>query len=385
MRGCSLLVLFAACSYNPSVAGDDGTPASSDGQVDTTAAVPDPLHLAPEDGAPGTGALVADGTLTIDTSVPSISVTLPAGTSLDVRPQLSGPEVAVLHVGTLTITAGASVRVQGSRPLIIVAGGAVSIAGLLDGGARGTQPGPGGGAPGSGPSPGLVGAHGSSDSDTGGGGGGYGGAGANSGAITGCTVALGLGGGAFGDGAITRLVGGSGGAASSGTACDPDAGGAGGGALQITSLTLIEIVAGGAINVGGGGGEGSTDCGDVDVNSGAGGGSGGAVVLQAPTIRSAGIVAANGGGGGGSSQTSMGNAQNGEDATASLTPADGGTGPRATGGAGGAGALAPTLGGNAPCGGNSAGGGGAVGRIAVSSTWDTTGSFSPAPNATLPD
>lgn len=381
-----LLGLVTGCSYNPLPGTSDGTTVTDDGPAgDTTAAAPDPLHLGPDDGLPGNDSLTLDGAVSINTDTPSVSVSLPTGVKIDVRPQLSGAEAAVLHVSALTINAGAIVKIRGARPLIIVAGGDVSIAGLVDGGAAADIPGPGGAAPAMGPGAGAVGGHGENASDTGGGGGGFGSAGANGGTITGCATAvkLGLGGPEAGDATITLLVGGSGGAGSSGTACTPDSGGAGGGALQITSATRIAIAAGGAINMGGGGGEGSTDCGNSDVNSGAGGGSGGAIVLQAPAITSAGIVAANGGGGGGSSQTSMGNANPGQNATATLIAADGGTGPRAKGGVGGVGGVAPTLGGTAPCGGNSAGGGGAVGRIAVSAAWDGSGTFSPTPNATL--
>jgi hypothetical protein len=384
-RAIIQLTLVAGCSFDPTRVGGNDPGTDGNGGDDGSIAPQEPVHLTPEDGTPGTGPLNIDGNATIDTTTPSSSIALPRGVTLDVRPQISGPDVAVLHVGALTIADTATLTITGTRALIIVAGGDVDIAGVIEAGARGQTPGPGGGMPGSGPGMGAVGGHGDNDSDTGGGGGGYGSAGANGGAITGCTVTLGMGGSAFGDATISMLLGGSGGAGSSGNACAQDPGGAGGGAFQITSATRIAIAANGRINAGGGGGRGANDCGQGDVNSGAGGGSGGAIVLQAPVITSLGVVAANGGGGGGSSQTGMGDADPGLDATPSLTPADGGDGPRAKGGSGGIAGVAPTVGGDAPCGGNSAGGGGAVGRIAVSASWDNTGTFSPVPNATLPN
>jgi hypothetical protein len=346
-----------------------------------------PLHLANGDGMVGSATLTLSGAVTIDTSAPSISVALPSGDTFDVRPQLAGgTDLAVLHVDGLVVTTGAIVTITGSRPLVIVAGGDVTIAGTLDAGAHGVTPGPGGAAPGLGSGAGTQGQHDAgTDSDTGGGGAGYGGGGAAGGVMSGCTVTLNPGGGGpgYGDDPITLLAGGSGGGPASGTSCLPvDPGGAGGGALQISSQTQIDIS--GQINAGGGGGTGGTDCGQADVNSGAGGGAGGAVVLQAPAITSTGTIAANGGGGGGSSVTNMGSGQPGQDGQLGATAALGGTGPVAVGGNGGVVGTAPTTGNVAPCGENASGGGGSVGRIAASAGFAPTGVTSPTPNTTLP-
>jgi hypothetical protein len=340
------------------------------------------LHLGSADSASGTAPLTLGGTVTIDTTGLTISgITLAPGDSFDARPQLGGgPELAVLHLGSLVVSAGASVRITGSRPLVIVADGPVTVDGKLDAGGHGATSGAGAATTGAG----TAGSHGSNDSDTGGGGGGFGTNGADGGAITGCTVALGVAGRMYGDGPITQLVGGSAGGSSSGTSCPVDAPGGGGGALQITSGTMISIGATGAVLAGGGGGSGGTDCGASDVNSGPGGGSGGAIVLQAPAIANAGVVAANGGAGGGSSSTGNGNAMPGQDAQASTVAAVGGTGPNAQGGSGGTGGAAPTTGGGSACGTNAAGGGGSVGRIAASTSYTGGGTTSPAANTTLP-
>lgn len=348
-----------------------------------------PLHLVPSDGVPGSAELDLSGAVTIDTSTtpPTISVPLPSGDLFDRRPQDGGgPDLAVLHVGALHVTSTATVVVTGTQPLVIVAGGDVDIDGVIDAGAHGATPGPGGAGPGMGEGAGMPGAHEATDlSDTGGGGASYGGEGAASGGISGtCTLPPSTAGATYGDPPIPTLVAGSGGGTSSGNGCPPDPGGAGGGAFQISSVTAIAIT--GAINVGGGGGHGATDCGapSGDVNSGAGGGAGGSIVLQAPTILNHGTLAANGGGGGGSSATTNGNAQSGADGQPSASPAAGGTGPIQPGGNGATGTAPATAGGSTICGNNAGGGGGGVGRIAVSSGYVEMGTTSPAPYAMLP-
>ncbi len=384
-----IAIACAGCSFDPQrLSMDGGGPAGDDQPPGTDGPAADPpFHLDPNDGIAGTDPLSLSGNVTIDTGdTPTINgVTLPAGDSFDIRSQLGGgPDLAVLHVGSLDVANGAVVTVVGSHPFVIVAGGDVTIGGVLDAGAHNTKPGPGGAMAGSGDGAGSTGSHGSNDSDSGGGGGGYGETGARGGNInSGCTVDGGNGGNRAGDRTITQLVGGAGGGSSSGTACNTDLGGAGGGAIQISSATRIAIDAKGAITAGGGGGSGGTDCGDSDVNSGTGGGSGGSIVLQAPAITNAGAVVANGGGGGGSSSTGNGDASPGEDGRLDIMRAKGGTGPRATGGDGGVGGMNATNGGGASCGGNGAGGGGGVGRIAVSSGYADSGTTSPSPDTSL--
>jgi hypothetical protein len=349
------------------------------------------LHLADGDSVAGTSALMLSDTIAIDTGSLMISgATLPAGVTFDARPQLGGgPELAVLHVGGLMVTSGAQVRITGTRPLVIVAGGDVQVDGVLDASANGAVPGPGGSIGGGGGGAGGGGNHLAQYSDSGAGGGGFGGTGAAGGAITGCAspVVAGTAGPAFGDAAITQLVGGSGGGAGSGGVCPVNAGGGAGGALQITSAARIQIGTSGQLLAGGGGGSGGTDCNNTDANSGGGGGSGGAIVLQAPAVTNAGVIAANGGGGGGSGSGNVASGQPGQNAQASATPAAGGNGASGagtTGGAGAAGRTAAVAGTSNVCGDNAGGGGGGVGRIAASSGFSNSGVVSPDADTSLP-
>jgi hypothetical protein len=80
---------------------------------------------------------------------------------------------------------------------------------------------------------------------------------------------------------------------------DGGAGGRGGGAVYLVSAATIGIAAGAGIYAGGGGGGGGTRISGSGDAGGGGGGSGGSIFLEAPAIRSGGILAANGGGGGG--------------------------------------------------------------------------------------
>jgi len=102
---------------------NDTVDAGVDGATSTV------LHLASGDSVAGSAALALSGTIAIDTGTLMITgATLPAGDTLDARPQLGGgPELAVLHVGSLMIASGAQVRIIGTRPLVIVADGPVDV------------------------------------------------------------------------------------------------------------------------------------------------------------------------------------------------------------------------------------------------------------------
>lgn len=275
----------------------------------------------------------------------------------------SSIEVRAVAVGTLTLAANAQLRAVGSRPLAIVASGKVYLLqnALIDvsgggAGARSTCPG--------GPTKG--------EDDTlgaaGGGGGGFGavgGLGGNGNADDGGSV-----GGNYGIASALPLgpLGGCAGAIG-GVGADPGGdGGLGGGALYIVSASEIELLGGAVINAGGGGGGGGkklqSQYGDA---GGGGGGSGGMILLEAPKVRSAGVLAANGGGGGeGSGNGSAGNP--GNPGTLDMTRANGGAGgsPTATdGGKGGAGVMVAGEPPGGPDDGGAGGGGGGVGFIRV--------------------
>ncbi len=262
----------------------------------------------------GTGDADTTGltSLTLNTDTGAISGVRPAGTGLDPASGIHYEQVAqtgtvglgVFSLKRLTVASGTTVTVTGSRALVLLATGAVTIGGTVSlaasaqGGGPGGFAGGAGGAKGEGPCPGLGG---SGDGymeycTSGGGGGGHGGAG-GAGGDSGCAAPHafkgGAGGGVCGVASLVPLVGGSGGAGGTNAgvpASKPGPGGGGGGAIQISSAETITIT--GAINAGGAGGGESVSAG------GAGGGAGGAILLEAPKVSTA-LLAANGGGGGG--------------------------------------------------------------------------------------
>jgi hypothetical protein len=315
---------------------------------------------------------------TLDTSgaAPTFTAFCPGKTApaltIVAQSQAGAPELAVWVVNDLSIPAGGSLRVTGSRPLVIVAFGSADIAGEINAAASFNKAGAGGSVScgvGAGPD------GNDSDSDaytagSGGGGGGFGSAGGVGGAAMGaCCVAVG--GGKVE--AAPELVplrggcdGGRGGRSNVADVTDTAVGGAGGGALQLTVAGMLSVQ--GTISVSGGGGRHGANNGD----GGGGGGSGGALLLEAGDI----VVAqgawltANGGSGAGGNPRSYNQATDGQDGLwKALTPAPGGLGyndsgaggPGATNAAGGDGASA--VGQNGRAGG---GGGGGHGRIMIS-------------------
>jgi hypothetical protein len=327
----------------------------------------DVAHLPPGSESPGTADLTLDGDQVIDTTrLDGVAAPFQIVTPSD------GPELAVLRVATLAITAGANVRVEGIRPLIIIASGDVTIDGIIDAAARQDAGGPGavlGGRGGDGVTAGGF--------FSGGGGGGFSTSGGAGGATEGAQ-----GGEAGGrDPAISILAGGSpGGAAAAGSGCERPGGG-GGGALQISTPGVIAIGESGQILAGGGGGPGGVPCPGGVGGPGGGGGSGGAVYLQAPSVVHRGLLAANGGGGGGGSGDDGGEEGDpGGDALGIDLAAGGNAGnDGGDGGDGGDGTSAATSGaGNDTDNGAGGGGGGAVGRIAVEGALSGSGASSPA-------
>lgn len=354
---------------------DADVPASDASQPAPPLAV---AHVPPAGSFAGTGQLILRDGAVIDTTALTIDGQSYGGgpgaeVVFDMWEQTpEGPELAVLHVHDFGVENG-SVTVRGTRPLVIIAGNEIRLAGLLDAGARGAEPGPGGFASGMGAGAGGVGLH-VSNQDGGGGGGGHGSAGGAGGdgiCVGDACGDGGAGGAVSGTAELDVLQGGAGGGAGAvenpSETCVPAPGGGGGGAVQLTALDRIRIDPGGGVHVGGGGGAGgSIDQGCADSGSGGGGGAGGAIFLQAPLIEHSGVLAANGGGGG--SGANGGQQNPGSDALAGAEAAPGAEAVDSVAFAGGCGAALVSTecsqdgsGGN----GNGGGGGGGVGRIAV--------------------
>jgi hypothetical protein len=266
------------------------------------------------------------------------------GPSLVVQKQTNGPDLVVLPMRSLTIAAGSTLRVLGSRPVALVVFGDVNIAGTIDVSANGTAGGAGNHWN-CGSSVGSNGGDTSSNGDDNGGGGGgaygaRGGRGGNGGAQQG-----GNGGQQRGSALLTPLIPGCNGGWGGGCGGAP---GGGGGAVELAASGRIDITG----NVLARGADGVIGC---DATGGAtGGGSGGGILIQGNQVfLSGGALIAEGGRGG---QGAGGGA--------------GGLG--GTSGAGQDGSSAGSKGGG--------GGGGSTGRIRVSGaqSCSLTGTVSPA-------
>lgn len=297
---------------------------------------------------PSTGAnLVVTGNATINTdtfppTVTSGTLTLPPSAQLD-----GGQPVVLFRIDTLTVNAGVTLTLTGSRPVIFAVTGAASIE--ADGGII-TRAGFGSADCGNG----GAGTEGN-NCERGSGGGGFGTQGGLGGTCNGAQATAGV---VNGSDALVPLRGGCRG----GDVNSSARGGLGGGALQLSVAGALTI--NGRIGAPGRGGVGAPG-GD---NGGGGGGSGGALLLEADTLSllSLARVTANGGGGGEGSSTGGGNA--GDDGSSvGEAPAPGGNGAT-NGGDGAAGATRTAGAGNGNAGNNSnndgsGGGGGGVGRI----------------------
>jgi hypothetical protein len=276
--------------------------------------------------------------------------------------------VAVFTLSALTVGAGNTLQIVGTKPVAIVVTGDATIDGSLE-----ALPGKAGGAgaPMDHQKGGGMGGGGPFDvgTTTGAGGGGFCGKG-GAGGTTGGPAANG--GATYGTASLVPLVGGSAG----GGSLSNGVWGAGGGAVQLSAKT-ITIGSSGVVWAGGGGGRAT----------GGGGGSGGAILLEAEVITIAGTLAANGGGGGGNYASIS--IEGGEDGQKSAVAAKGSLDPL-YGNVGGDGAAAAVLdgkpgvytgniaGGQENGGG---GGGGGAGRIRLntrSGTAQITGTVSPS-------
>lgn len=288
-----------------------------------------------------------------------------------VAPQgATGIDAVVLPMRGLRVDGSQTLRLIGTRPVILAVFGDAVVDGLINAGGSGTTPGAGGNSSACGAT--GAGGVGTANSSSGGGGGGgaYGGTG-GAGGNSNLSAAGALGGSVNGVTALSPFRGGCGGGAggdSGGT------GGGGGGGVQISASDLVTIR--GRVASQGGGGQG----GQNDQSGGGGGGSGGAVLLEATFISfgPAARVTVNGGGGGegdnccaSGTYDGAGGASGRNDGTG---VANGGDTSNSPGGAGGAGSAGPTAAadglngttattGGATLRGGGGGGGGGVGRI----------------------
>lgn len=282
--------------------------------------------------------------------------------------------VQVFVVRNLSIRAAVSTPKHRSRPIAILATGAVEILAPIDIGADHEHPGPGGSFDqdvfgGTRDCEGGV-VLGGPPSAGGGGAGGHtaGGKGAGAGQDPQtpggrASVSLSPFGGGCAGGPVVGSMG--------------SLGGAGGGAVQISSRVSVRIALLGNIDASGGGGV----SGPARV-AGAGGGAGGVIVLEAPQVVMDGMgvaLSTKGGGGAGASESTL--AGNGSDGGLDEPPARGGTAPAlAEGGAGGT-TIGPRDGGFSQLSpGNGGGGGGAAGMTLVRTS---AGSIAPQNGAAI--
>jgi hypothetical protein len=295
---------------------------------------------------------VAEDVETADCQIQTIAANLGAGclmspitTTTEAFGAGQTQTVALIVVQSLKLGSNGVLMVQGDLPLVIVSLGDVTLdsnAAILANSASALDYlGPGGAAeqgnentkglgPGGGPA-------GNTMTYIGAGGGSFCGLGGAGGGATAQSPA-------YGSADLRPLQGGSSGGSGTG---DPGGSGAGGGAIQIVAAGTITVGANAYITVGG---QGAHSCIGGACSAG---GSGGAILLEAPTVKVAGILAANGGAGG-SGQTP------GSDGL----PLSGGTAPTAAPG-GSAAAGSAAAGGNGSAGAATAGSAGHAGSSTV--------------------
>jgi hypothetical protein len=354
----SMAVALAACQFSPgTLGGDDDPPPDADpsaldaseadgGAPDPTCGWPfAPRHFDPCAPANPTGlaplVLAIDGTYLYDTDNnlffdPNEIELDPPPNTLEQR-----GDVRALWVNGLDVQSGTTLRVKGSKPLMIVSTDGIQVSGILDVSSTWDPVtltyDPGAGA--DPPADECSNSNGDTGGDcreggAGGGGAGFGGAGADGGRGAGTSNCGDIEGGSPG-GAGGNIVappatirGGCKGARGGNGDIDMlyGLGGFGGGAVHLVSMVRIDID--GAIQAGGAAGSGAEN----NRSGGGGGGSGGSIGLEAPTIAIGGTLAANGGAGGGGCNNGL--AGSGEDGQNSDQAALGGVG-QSTGGNGG--------------------------------------------------
>lgn len=364
MRRVLLLLLIAGCEKNDPLFCEQNPGASGCPQVDGAgsnaidAAIDTPTStrmcygVAPFDvclDTPPMSAVTFPATFDTDSSM--CSATQHWGTA--------GQASACFVVGTtVTVT---NTKITGSRPLVIIASGDLTVTGLLDAASHVNPASTGPGVPaspcGTYTSPadatGAGGGAGASFAPPGGPGGG-GGIGNNGNATAGVGYAPFL---AVPPGTLRAGCNGQTGGASNQIG---GLGGRGGGAVYLMSGSKITLGASAIINVSG---AGAGTAGKSD--GGGGGGSGGMLLLNAPTfaVASGAKLVANGGGGssgGNGNGAGTGTPGNDPDPTNPTTPAGASIGTSG-GGNGGTGFAGTTLADSGKAGGSSGGGGGGGG------------------------
>ncbi|MDP1826516.1 MAG: putative metal-binding motif-containing protein [Archangium sp.] len=251
----------------------------------------------PEAQLPNDGgfALAVRGNRTLDTDSATITGgTMPPHTLFT---QDGGQQTLLIQVNSFTVDAGATLTINGARPVIFAVLGNAVIAGTV----LAQNPG----------APAACG-NGSNGVTGGGGGGGFG----TDGGIGGGDMAsatLGTGGqfGApNGQAALQPLRGGCSGGTGSNRGGFGGAGGEGGGAVQISATGTLSVLATGTVTAPGRGGDRGIDpSGGNAFPSGGGGGSGGAILLEALSLLvDQARLTANGGGGGAGRDNNAGTA-----------------------------------------------------------------------------
>lgn len=244
----------------------------------------------------------ADYTISADTTIDTANELM----CTNFVTQANGPEICVIHAGTIKIEAGATLTAVGSRALALVADTSLVIDGVLDANGRSGNA-AGGGTRLSGDTNNTKAGGGAGYRTKGGGGGAAGGDGAANDGGPACPNPS----------TITDLFGGP----------RTDAYNNGGGAITLISCRADVSIAG-IIDLGGGGGHGTRDFAPQGGGHqyATGGGAGGTLVLQGTSLNVTGQLFANGGGGGGANATMQSGriGENGAAGGRSLVPASGG-------------------------------------------------------------
>jgi hypothetical protein len=284
-----------------------------------------------------------------------------------------------MNVTNLVVESNATLRVIGTKPLIVAAWGTIEIDGTIDVSSptpATTGQTPSNGGAGADPAACAMSTGGDGTYNQNAAGGGRGGGFQGPGGLGGMTNVA-PGGTKGAPVAVPHVVRGGCAGGSSGQAAI-SYGGLGGGAIDLSAQMTLTMA--GAIKAGGGGGEAAQPGKQA---GGGGGGAGGFVGLEALTLSlQSGVISANGGGGA-SGDANGGQAQNGQDGQPSTSAAQGGTGfacnsPGASGGASTTLNGQNAAGSNNNCGGG--GGGGGVGFVLLFSNQVTSNTTVQSPS-----